>query len=186
MPLRVTEGDGHMQYELRQHNELFYHVESGHCAGRVVSLKGGKGFSVHRTMMINSNERDKIGVVKSMNEALPKLTDYYERNWPQWKRTRKGREDGATGYTMYTEFIKWSFYGVFSVDQRDDGLWAASRCMDALLFDGKDAFFSTAEVAKYVADLHERDGFGNFPAIDDGFSWDGRPWIVPGACQTNG
>jgi hypothetical protein len=76
---------------------------------------------------------------------------------------------------MYTEFIKWSFYGVFTVKQQDDGLWVASRCTDALLLDGKEAIFSTAEVAKHVADLHERDGFGNFPAIDDGFSWEDYP-----------
>jgi hypothetical protein len=170
-----------MRFEFRQQDHLLIHIESGHCAGRVVPLKDGKGFSVHRTMTINSNERDKVGVVKSIGEALPLLTEYYEKHWPQWKRTRKGRHDGDAGYTMYTEFIKWSVYGVFTVKQQDDGLWVASRCTDALLLDGKEAFFSTAELAKHVADLHERDGFGNFPAIDDGFSWDGRPWIVPGA-----
>jgi hypothetical protein len=175
-----------MQYEFRQQDHLFFHAESGHCAGRVVPLKSGKGFTVHRTMKINDYERDKIGVVRSIKDALPKLATYYEEHPPQWKRTRKGRHDGDAGYTMYTEFIKWSFYGVFAVNQQDDGRWVASRCTDALLLDGKDAFFSTAELAKHVADLHERDGFGNFPAIEDGFSWDGRPWIVPRASQADG
>jgi hypothetical protein len=173
-----------MQYELRRQDGLVYHVESGHCAGRVVPLKNGKGFSVHRTMMVNGNEPDKIGVVRSMNEVLPKLTDYYERNWPQWKRTRKARQNGGTGYTMYTEFIKWSVYGVFTVNQRDDGPWIVTRCEDVLLHRGKKATFETPELARYVADLHERDGFGNFPALDDGYSWDGRPWIGPGARHT--
>jgi hypothetical protein len=33
-----------------------------------------------------------------------------------------------------------------------------------------------SKVARF--DLHERDGFANYLVIDDGFSWDGRPWIV--------
>jgi hypothetical protein len=116
---------------------------------------------------------------------LPLLTEYYEKHWPQWKRTRNGRHHEDGRYTMYTEFIKWTPYGVFNVKQQEDGLWVATRCRDALLPEGKDAFFTT-ELARYVADLHERDGFGNFPATDDGFTWDDRPWVVPGACQTNG
>jgi hypothetical protein len=137
-------------------------------------------------MTISSNERDKIGVVKSMDEALPLLSEYYEKNWPQWERTRKGRHDGDAGYTMYTEFVRWSPYGVFTVKQQEDGLWVAARCNDALLRDGEQATFPTAEVARYVADQHEGDGFANYLVIDDGFTWDGRPWIVTGAYQTNG
>jgi hypothetical protein len=129
-------------------------------------------------MTISSNERDKIGVIKSMDEALPLLSDYYEKNWPQWKRTRNARHHEDGRYTMYTEFIKWSPYGAFNVKQQEDGLWVATRCSDALLHNGEEAFFSTAEIAKYVVDLHEHDGFANYPAIDDGYSWDGRPLIV--------
>jgi hypothetical protein len=163
-----------MQYELRQKGDLFFHVESGHCAGRVVPLKDGKGFSVHRTMTISSNERDKIGIVKSMGEALPKLTDYYEKNWPQWKRTRNGRLNYGGGYTMFTEFIRWSFYGVFTVKQQEDQRWAATRYMEKLLHGGEEATFPTAEVARYVVDRHERDGVANYPALDDGYSWEER------------
>ena len=175
-----------MQNDFKLRSDLtFMDVETGKCAGWVKPLKGGKGFAVHRAMT-NGYEQNRIAVVKSIGDASPALTTYYDEHPPRWKRTRNGRHDGNAGYTMYTEFIKWSFYGVFTVKQQDDGLWVASRCTDALLLDGKEAIFSTAEVAKYVADLHERDGFGNFPAIDDGFSWDGRPWIVTGAYQTNG
>ena len=174
-----------MRLDFRQQDDEFFHVDSGHCAGRVVALENGKGFSVHRAFT-DADERDKIGVVKSMNEALPKLADYYEKNWPKWKRTRKARHHEDGRYTMYTEFAKWSPYGVFNVTQQEDGLWVASRCRDALLLEGKEAFFSTAEIAKHVVDLHEWDGFGSYPAIDDGFTWDGRPWIVTGAYQTKG
>jgi len=175
-----------MRYELRQQGDLVYHIESGHCVGRVVPMKDEKGFSVHRTMTISSSEPNEIGVVKSMHEALPMLTIYFEKHWPQWKRTRNARHHEDGRYSMYTEFVKWSPYGVFKITQQEDGRWIATRCSDALLLDGKEACFSTAEIAKYVVDLHERDGFGNFPAIDDGFSWDGRPWLAPGACQGSG
>jgi hypothetical protein len=175
-----------MRLDFRQQDREIVHVESGHCVGFVVPLKNGRGFSVHRAMTITSNERDKIGVVNSIEEALPLLTNYYEKNWPEWKHTRKGRHDGDAGYTMYTEFIKWSPYGVFTITEQEDGLWVAARCRDALLHDGEEATFATAEVAKYVVDLHEWDGFGSYPAIDDGFTWDGRPWIVTDAYQTNG
>jgi hypothetical protein len=175
-----------MRLDFRQQDHLLFHVDSGHCVGRVIPLKGGKGFSVHRTMTVSSNERDKIGVVKSVHEALPMLTDYYEKHWPQWKRTRNGRHHEDGRYTMYTEFIRWSPYGVFNVKQQEDGLWVATRCTDALLHDGEEATFPTAEVARYVADRHEGDGFANYLVIDDGFSWDGRPFLGPGAGQSMG
>jgi hypothetical protein len=175
-----------MQYELRQQGDMFFHVETGQCVGYAVPLSNGKGFSVHRAMKIDGNERDKIGVVKSMDEALPKLTDYYEKNWPQWKRLRDSRFDyNRNEYTMFTKFIKWTFYGVFTVKQEETGRWVATRCTDPLLHDGEEAIFSTAGIARQVADLHDRDGFANYPALNDGYSWDGRPWILPGACQTN-
>jgi hypothetical protein len=166
-----------MRLDFRQQDDEFFHVDSGHCAGRVVALENGKGFSVHRAFT-DADERDKIGVVKSMNEALPKLADYYEKNWPKWKRTRKARHHEDGRYTMYTEFAKWSPYGVFNVTQQEDGLWVATRCNDALLHDVMVAAFETSEIARHVADLHEYDGFANYPALNDGYSWDGRPWIV--------
>jgi hypothetical protein len=175
-----------MLREFRQQDHLVYHIETGYCVGRAVPLKNGKGFSVHRTMTLSSNERDKIGVVKAMNEALPMVTDYYERNRPQWQCMRDGQYHPGTGYTMYTEYRKWSAYGVFRVKQQDDGLWVATRTSKALLREGEVASFSTAEVARHVVDLHERDGFGNFPAIYDGYSWDGPPFLGPGAWQPNG
>jgi hypothetical protein len=71
-----------MRFEFRRQDHQFFHVETDQCAGRVVPLKSGNGFSVHRDLT-NIYERDKIGVVKSIEEALPKLTDYYEKNWPR-------------------------------------------------------------------------------------------------------
>jgi hypothetical protein len=175
-----------MRNELRQQGDKFFDLETGQCAGYVIPLKNGKGLSVHRAMKIDGNERDKIGVVKSMDEVLPNLTDYYEKNWPQWKRLRDSRFDyNRNEYTMFTKFIKWTFYGVFTVKPEDTGRWVATRYTEKLLRDGEEATFATAELARHVADLHERDYVANYPAIDDGYSWEiFRP--VPVGCQTNG
>jgi hypothetical protein len=173
-----------MRFDFRQQDDLFFHIDSGHCAGHIVPSRNGKGFSVHRALT-NADERDKIGAVNSMDEALPLLTEYYVKNWPLWKRKRESQFDRNTGYTMFTAHVKWSFYGVFTVEQQD-GRWVVSRCTDALLHGGKKATFETAEIARCVADLHEHDGFADYPALDDGYAWDGHPWIVPGAYQTNG
>jgi hypothetical protein len=164
-----------MRLDFRQQDDLLFHLDSGHCVGRVVPLRNGKGFSVHRAFT-NADERDKIGVVKSMKEALPKLTDYYEKNWPRWKRRRNARHHEDGQYS--TEYWKWSPYGVFNVTRQGDGLWVATRCLDALLHHREQAFFSTAELATHTVDLHEYDGFGNYPVINDGYRWDGRPWMV--------
>jgi hypothetical protein len=172
-----------MRYEFHQQGDQFIHTETGQYAGRVIPLKSGRGFSVHRDLT-NLNERDKIGVVKSMDEALPYLTNYYVKNPPQWKRTRNARFNHREGYTMFTAFIKWTFYGVFTVKQEETGLWVATRCTDALLLDRQEAIFSTAEVAQYVVDRHERDGFSNYPALDDGYSWRDSPTRVAVAGMT--
>jgi hypothetical protein len=109
-----------MRYEFKLQDNHFMHVETGECAGYVVPLKSGKGFGVHRTMT-NFGERDKIGVAKSMEEAMSKLTTYYEGHLPKWKREREGRFDKDVGYLMYTVYIKWSLYGAFAVKQQDGG-----------------------------------------------------------------
>jgi hypothetical protein len=166
-----------MQYELRQQDDRFFHVETGLCVGYVAPLSNGKGFSLHRALKIFSHERDQIAVVKSLDEALPKLTDYYEKRWPQWRRTRDGQFDEGAGYTMHTKHIKWTFYGVFTVWQQEDRQWVATRYMEQLLHYGEQATFPTAELAKHVADLHERDGVANYPALDDGYSWEPRRLI---------
>jgi hypothetical protein len=174
-----------MRNEFRQRGNEFLDLETGHCAGFVRPLKNGKGFSVHRTLTISSDERDKIGVVKSIADALPALTTYYDENPPRWKRMRDSQFHGDAGYTIYTKYIKLTLYGVFTVKEAETGKWIVTRYTDALLHKGDQATFPTAELARHVADLHERDGFGSF-LINDGYSWDGRPFLGPGAWQTNG
>jgi hypothetical protein len=165
-----------MRYELKQKDDMFVHVETGQCAGYVAPLPDGTGFSVHRNFKIFDYECDKIGVVTALKDALPTLTDFYEKQWPLWKRTRGSRFDENVGYTMYTKYIKSTFYGVFTV-QQEDGRWVATRCQEKLLRSGVPAFFPNAEVARHVVDLHERDGVADFPALHDGYSWEYYPWL---------
>ncbi|MEH2558535.1 hypothetical protein V1286_006064 [Bradyrhizobium algeriense] len=159
-----------MRYELRQEGNNFIHVETGQSAGYVTPLENGRGFSVHRDLT-EINERDQIGVVKSIQEALPKLSYYYLKHLPKWVRRRDGQFGGDAGYVMCTVYSKWSFYGVFEVKQQEDGQWVATRCTEKLLRDGEEVTFPTAEVARYVVDRHKRDGIANYPALDDGYSW---------------
>jgi hypothetical protein len=166
-----------MRNVFRRQDDHFFHVETGECAGYIVPLKSGKGFSVHRALT-GINERDRIAVVKSIDEALPALTEFYETHWPRWKRTRESQFDRDTGYTMSTAYIKRSFYGFLKVKQQDDGQWVATRYTDTLLKNGIEATFPTAEIARHVVDLHERDGLSNFP-LRDGYSWEDR-------CQMSG
>ena len=76
------------------------------------------------------------------------------------------------GYSLVTVFVKWSFYGVFTVEQNEADLWVASRCTDMLLRNGVVATFPTAELARYVVDLHYRDGLWKHAPLDDGYSWE--------------
>jgi hypothetical protein len=80
---------------------------------------------------------------------------------------------GLTGRTrMRTQFVRCTFYGIFTVEQQGDGKWTVTRYTDELLQHGETATFATAELARHVADLHEIDGVADYPAIDDGYSWD--------------
>jgi hypothetical protein len=74
-----------MRNDFRLRSDLtFMDVETDQCAGLIKPLKGGKGFSVHRALT-NGYERNRIAVVKSIGDALPALTTYYDENPPRWK-----------------------------------------------------------------------------------------------------
>jgi len=159
-----------VRYDLQQKGDEFFHVQTGTCAGYVRRLENGRGFSVHRDLT-GINEPDKIGVVKSVEEALPKLEYYYLKHRPKWVRRRDGQFGGDAGYVMCTVYSKWSFYGVFEVKQQEDGQWVATRSTEQLLHEGEEATFPTAELARYVVDRHEYDGVTDYPTLDDGYSW---------------
>lgn len=158
-----------MRYALRRDGNNFFHIETDQPGGYVRPLDNGRKFSVHR-YLTQINEPDKIGVVKSIEEALPKLEYYYLTHLPKWTRIRDGQLDEDAGYVMHTVHYKWSFYGVFEVKQ-ENGQWIATRCSEKLWWHGEEAVFPTAEAARYAVDRHERDGVADYPILDDGYFW---------------
>jgi hypothetical protein len=151
-----------MTHQLFMHGDGHHimHAETGDYAGYLEPLKRGSGFIVHRALTLR-NEREKIAVIKSIDEAVPTLAAYYKKNPPRWKGGAKARR-----------YIKWTFYGVLTVECQEPGRWAVDRNTDMLLCNGLEASFVTSQEAKHVADIHQRDGFPNSVPINDGFSWD--------------
>jgi hypothetical protein len=161
--LKATRDDP-MIYQLKTHDQGHHimHIETGECAGYLEPLKNSSGFIVHRALALG-NEREKIAVIKSVDEAVPTLAAYYEKNPPQWKGGAKARR-----------YIKWTFHGVLTVERQGSREWTAELSGDILVRDGEEAIFATSDEAKRVADTHMRDGFGNSGPVHDGFSWDDR------------
>jgi hypothetical protein len=110
--------------------------------------------------MVLSNERQKIAIVKSVDEALPALADYNERHPPRWVGGAKAKR-----------YSKWTFYGVLTVEREGPREWAVERSGEVLMRDGDYTVFATSDEAKQAADIHMRDGFPNSEQVDDGCSW---------------
>jgi hypothetical protein len=146
---------------------VFVHDDTDEFAGYVVPLKRGGRFILYRSLI---GPNLKIAVIKSIDEAIPTLTAYYEAHPPRWKRTR------VTRYTSTYEYVnraydKWTFYGVLSVERKEPGRWVAYRGMDPLVNNEGVAIFATPEEAQRAVDLHMCDGFRNSQPINDGLYW---------------
>jgi len=109
----------------------------------------------------------------SIDEAVPTLGAYYEKNPPRWKGGAKARR-----------YIKWTFYGVLTVERQGPGEWTVERSGAILVRSDDDAIFATSEEAKRVADIHIQDGFPNAEPVDDGFSWYDYRACVAGPAPT--
>jgi len=110
----------------------------------------------------DEDECDDVASVNSLDEAIPALLTYYEKQPPKWDR------ESATVFTKLSQF------GLVQVELDQSG-WLAYRYHDdyyhSLLRDGKPAIFSTSEEAQGAADTHVRDGYPNAEATEDGLSW---------------
>jgi hypothetical protein len=112
-----------------------------------------------------SYQPDDIGVVKSLDDAIPTFIDYYEKNPVPWE------PESSAFYSRYTMFVcLW-------IEQHEQGHWLAYRNDYPLLRDGQLAHFATHVDAQHAADTHELDGYPNAKAIDDGLSWQPDPEI---------
>jgi hypothetical protein len=144
------------------------HNATDECAGYVVPLKNSEGFSLHRAL---TGIRDKIAVIKSIDEAIPSLAACYETHPPKWKRERVTRCYMSYGDITFTAYDKWTFYGVLSVESQERGRWLAYRGYDPLVDEVGVVSFATSKEAMRAADLHMSEGFRHLEPTNDGFSW---------------
>jgi hypothetical protein len=145
---------------------VFVHDDTDEFAGYVVPLKRG-GFILYRSLI---GPNIKIAVIKSIDEAIPILTAYYEAHPPRWQHYRVPR--AFITYEYFNKgYMKCTFYGVLVVERDEPGRWIASRCMDPLVDEEGTATFATLEEAQRAVDLHMCDGFRNSKPINDGLYW---------------
>ena len=115
-------------------------------------------------------EDDEVAVVQSLDDAIPALAAYYERNPPGWQR------QSATKYAKFTQFaFLW-------IEQDKQGNWLAKRDDYPLLRNGGPAFFARCGEAQRAADAHLLDYYPGVEIIDDGLSWEPDPEIDWRSC----
>ncbi len=136
--------------------------------GRVYPLDG-QGFRVSADLPSDC-ECDEVAVVQSLDDAIPALAAYYERNPPRWQR------ETATRYVKFTQFA------LLRVEQDEGGHWLAKRDDYPLLRNGEPAFFATCSEAQSASDAHLLDYYPGVEIIDDGLSWEPDPEIDWRSC----
>jgi hypothetical protein len=126
--------------------------------GRVYPLNGQQGpYKV--TSSIGHSHQPDVCVVKSLDEAIPTFTDYYEKNPVPWE------QESPALYWKETMFV------CLRVEQDQQGHWRAYRDDYPMLQDTKPACFAKCMDAQRAADAHELDLYPNAKVIDDGLSW---------------
>jgi hypothetical protein len=147
-----------MKYLLLKYDDEYIILNdiSDYHAGYVRPLELGRRGLRYR---VQNDGGDEIAVVKSIDDAIPALAAYYEKNLPRWERKSA------------TRYIEWTQFGLLRVEQDQPRRWLAYRDDYPLLRDGKPAVFAVSEEAQRATDAHLRDGYPNSEAINDGFSW---------------
>lgn len=116
---------------------------------------------------VQNVDSDEIAVVRSLDDAIPVIIAYYEKNSPRWEC------ESETRYSKLTQF------GPLRVEQDQPGQWMAYRNDDyPLLRNGQPALFATFDEAQRTADAHAADGFPSTETIYDGFVFlpNSDPW----------
>ena len=126
---------------------------------RVYPLNGSQGPYKVTSNIALSYQSDEIGVVKSLDEAVPAFIEFYGRNPVPWE------QESPALHWRNTMFV------VLRVEQDQQGHWLAYRDDYPLLRDTKPARFATNAEAQLAADAHELDLFPNAEMADDGLSW---------------
>lgn len=127
--------------------------------GRVYPLTGRQGPYKVTSGIGPSYQRDDVGIVKSLDDAIPAFIDHYEKYPVPWERESRAL------YWRHTMFV------CLRVEQDQQGCWLAYRDDYPMLQDTKPAHFATFADAQRTADAHELDLYPGGKVIDDGFSW---------------
>src|SRR5581483_3598683 len=109
---------------------------------------------------------EKVGVVRSINDVIPTLRDYYAKHPAQWEG------DSAEGYQ------KFAINGYARVERHKLGHWIVFRNDGhQLLQHGKPAIFATAEDARKAADAYFCNDLPPTEKIEDGYTWEHDPLL---------
>jgi hypothetical protein len=127
--------------------------------GRVYPVNGRQGPYSLSSGIGSSYQQDDIGVVLSLDEAIPAFLNYYKKHPVPWE------QESPALYWKHTMFV------VLRVEQDQQGRWLAYRDDYPMLQDTKPARFATCGDAQRAADAHELDLFPDAKVIDDGLSW---------------
>jgi hypothetical protein len=127
---------------------------------RVYPLRGQQG--PYRVTSDIGPPYSDVGIVGSLDDAIPAFLAYYEKYPLRWDRINHGYEKS----TLYTRLL---------VKQDQQGRWRAYRDDYPLLRDGNPARFATVADAQRAADRHELDGYPNAKQVGDGLSWQPDP-----------
>jgi hypothetical protein len=131
------------------------HISSHNVLG-YVDLRG-TGYRVE------TDDHDDVATVKSIDEVIPALLDYYEKHPTQWEG------DDSQGY-----YFRSTPFGLLSVEQHPLGPWLAYRDrFYHLVHKTKPALFATAEEAQRAADAYVRNDLPELGPDDDDnrYSW---------------
>ena len=121
--------------------------------------------------IVKNEDCEEVDIVNSLDEIIPAISAYYKANPPQWELEPQPDFRHTDIKAYGPRYMKESPFGPFIVFQIESGQWVAFRNECELLFDGKIATFATREEAQCKADPHERDGYPNAEAVNDGYSW---------------
>jgi hypothetical protein len=150
-----------MRYLLLQNFDIL-NEDANYIIGEVRPANGLKGpFRVFASAIADDCGRIEVATVKSLEECVTALADYYEKNPPRWVRRSAGW------------YEKETIYSSLCVEQDQRGRWRVYRDDYPMLeyCDRPATFFTFAE-AQRAADAHQQDNYPNaVPPIGDGFSW---------------
>lgn len=145
----------------KHHN--YYRIlneDAQYIVGSVHPLLGQQGSyevtsSIGRAYPASSH----VGIVKSLDDALPAFIDFHKKNPAPWKRVSPALCKKSTLFVS------------LRVEQDQERHWLAYRDDYLMLRDTKPARFATYAEAQRAADAHELDLFPDAKVIDDGLSW---------------